>query len=122
MNGIVYRVKNAIYLSLFDKNNNISDGIPISEHPYETLKKDQLCFVDVVITDGTKEVQIADVNTFIYETRIGHDTDIFYKIKDISTVTIGDEGQQITIQRICENGEINKLVQDIVANLKPFEK
>lgn len=111
MIGIIYRIKDNIFLSLFDSiNNNITNGIPISENSYETLQNNQVSVVDVILSIGLDKLDF-DINNFVDLANKEKDN-ISYNIKDIMVYTINDT----TIEKMCENNIFTKVVIDIIKN------
>ena len=83
MNGLVYRINDRVYLSLYDTEGQITDGIMIEEGMYKNLNKDEISFIDVVAKDGTLELEVNNVHDFIRKAAETQSHDIFYSIKNV---------------------------------------
>lgn len=115
MNGLVYRIDEDVYMSLFSNDDTISDGIPISEGVYLTLKDNEISYVDVSITDGTKPVEIDDVDDFVYNRATQSSGDIFYGIKDISKYSFNASVAEMMDE--VGFGEISKDIMEDIKNV-----
>ncbi len=113
MNGLVYRINEGIYLSLVIKVETISDGIPISEGVYSTLKDNEISYIDVNITDGTKPLKIDDINDFIYNQATRNSGDIFYSITDIAKYSY-----KASIEEIIDDVGLDEIFKDIIEDVK----
>lgn len=114
INGVVYKIKDGYYLSLFNPiNNGISDGIPITKGPYETLQENQISVVEVILKDGNEELNNIDIDDFVENRASLEQGNIFYNIKDLLLYTIK---QDITIEKICEQGEFIDVAIDMIKN------
>lgn len=112
MTGVVFRINDGVYLSLYNPiNDSISDGIPITSNPYESLQDNQVSIVNVIIQDGTKDLLDINIDDFVYNDAIENNSNYFYKIKDLLLFTVE---QNTTIREICERDEFIDMVKDMI--------
>lgn len=119
VNGLVYRIQDVVCVSLIDpKLKKPTDGLPISEGVYETLKNDQISYVNVEVTDGTLDLDV-DVYEFVNNYFDNYkEGDIFLKITDIMTFTFNE----YTIEEICDNGDFEMISDDIIEQMEEDKK
>jgi len=116
MNGLVYRIKDKVYLSLVNpKTDEITDGVPINEGVYkDTLKDNEISFCVVNVKDGTKDLKIDDVEHFINEMASENSENYFYQIKDILVYSM----DFFTVEEICKKGDFISVTKDIINDMK----
>lgn len=115
--GVVIRIDTQLYLFILDsKENEIKDGINISEHIcYKDLKNDQLMVVTVIFMDGTKEIdEIENLEDFIHSEGFTRH-DIFIKIHDVALFSITDENEKSeSLKKIIRKGKLTNIATECI--------
>lgn len=110
--GLIYKINDVVYLSLIDpKINKCTDGIPINERPYENLTPNEIMFSEIIITDGTEEIDM-EVSEFLEVCMDFDDGVIFYNIKDLMSYEY-----KKTIAEINNEGRFEIVSDNIIKDM-----
>ena len=125
--GVVIRMRKSedkLFLFLLNPDNNeLMDGINISEHDcYKDLRDTQLMVVDVVFKDGSEELEKVDLEEFIYGETYGR-YDTFLYIQDKTLYSIGEncsenEENLVSLESIAEKGDLGKVAINCINKSK----
>jgi hypothetical protein len=120
--GIVSRLDENLYLFILNPDDNmIMDGMNISEHEcYKDLKNDQIQVVEVIFKDGTEELDDIDLEDFIYSDVYDRNS-IFLYIHDILLYSISNNKKNISLKKLIDNGDLNKIAIECIENSKSDE-
>jgi len=119
--GVVARIKaveDKFFLFLVDPDGIMHDGINISDHRniYEELTYDQLMVVNVILKDGTMEMETIDLDEFIHGDKYPREN-IYLYIQDILLYTIGKDKTKTTkIADILKRGEFSDVAFDCIGD------
>lgn len=121
--GVVIKLDKLYLFLLNPETGMIMDGVNISEHEcYKNLKDDQLMVVDVIFKDGTLELENFDLEEFVYGEEYGsHDTFLYIHDKMLFTISDETKKEKITLEKLINSGELNKIANSCIANSKNDE-
>lgn len=120
--GVVSRLDDDLYLFILNPDDNMMmDGMNISEHEcYKDLKNDQIQVVKVIFKDGTEELDNIDLEDFIYSDVYDRNS-IFLYIHDILLYSISNNKKNISLKKLIDNGDLNKIAIECIENSKSNE-
>lgn len=120
--GVVSRLDDDLYLFILNPEDNMMmDGMNISEHEcYKDLKNDQIQVVKVIFKDGTEELDNIDLEDFIYSDVYDRNS-IFLYIHDILLYSISNNKKNISLKKLIDNGDLNKIAIECIENSKSNE-
>ena len=126
--GVVAKInsndEDKIFLFFLDKEKIIRDGINIQDdgNIYQELSYDTLMVVEVILKDGTKEIDI-DIDDFLGGEYGKYD--IFIHIKDIYPFRLGKKSEDDpddfnfrTIKSIIFDGEFQDIAKECIEMVK----
>jgi hypothetical protein len=117
VNGFVYKIDDNLHLSLIEPvTEKCTDGIPlINNGTYDPLEPNQIVFAEIIVQDGTKEIE--DINVFEFVSMVREANVYFYAIRNIMVYAYPE-----TIKDVCEWGEFDALTSGIIEKEKIRDK